>query len=51
MGVHSGAIFIPQSDIVGANRDKAAIGNLALTMERKPTLQLAGDPWDRNLRG
>src|SRR5256885_7092896 len=33
MGAHSGAIFIRQSDIVSANGDKPAIGNLELTME------------------
>ena len=33
VGTNSAAIFIRQSDIVGANRDKPAIGNLELTME------------------
>ena len=33
VGADSAAIFIRQSDIVGANRDKPAIGNLELTME------------------
>jgi hypothetical protein len=33
VGTDSAAIFIRQSDIVGANRDKPAIGNLELTME------------------
>jgi hypothetical protein len=30
---NSAAIFIRQSDIVGANRDQAAIGNIELTMK------------------
>ena len=33
VGTDSTAIIIRQSDIVGANRDKPAIGNLELTME------------------
>jgi hypothetical protein len=33
MGANSAAVFFPQSDIVGADRDKPAIGNLELTME------------------
>jgi hypothetical protein len=33
MGTDSAAIFIRLSDIVGANRDKAAKGNLELTMD------------------
>jgi len=33
VGTDSAAIFIRLSDIVGANRDKPAIGNLELTME------------------
>jgi hypothetical protein len=33
VGTNSAAIFIRQSDIVGANRDQPAIGNLELTME------------------
>src|SRR5580700_2767583 len=40
VGAHSGAIFIRQSDIVGANRDKPAIGNLELTMERNKSFSL-----------
>ena len=33
MGADAAAIFIRPSDIVGANRDKPAIGNLELAME------------------
>ena len=33
VGTHSAAIFIRLSDIVGANRDKPAIGDLELAME------------------
>jgi hypothetical protein len=33
MGADSAAIFIRLSDVVGADRDKPAIGNFELTME------------------
>ena len=33
VGTDSAAIFIRLSDIVGANRDEPAIGNLKLTMQ------------------
>src|SRR5271165_5668293 len=33
VSAHSGAIFIRQRDIVGANRDQPAIGNLEFTMQ------------------
>jgi hypothetical protein len=33
MGTHSAAIFVRPNDIVGANRDKPAIGDLELAME------------------
>ena len=35
VGANSAAIFIRLSNIVGANRDKPAIGNLELTMKFK----------------
>jgi hypothetical protein len=41
VGVDSAAIFIRLGEIVGANRDKAAIGNLELTMELDKSLSLA----------
>ena len=40
VGTDSAAIFIRPSDIVGANCDKAAIGNLELTMEFDKSLSL-----------
>jgi hypothetical protein len=40
MGTDSGAIFIGLSDIVGADRDKPAIGNLDFTMELNQPLSL-----------
>src|SRR5208283_5265660 len=33
VGTDSAAIFVRLSDVIGANRDKPAIGNLELTME------------------
>ena len=50
VGTDSAAIFIRLSDIVGANRDKAAKGNLELMMEFDKSLS-AGGPWGKNLRG
>jgi hypothetical protein len=40
VGTESAAIFIRLSDIVGANRDKPAIGNLELTMELNKSFSL-----------
>jgi hypothetical protein len=40
VGVDSAAIFIRLGEIVGAHRDKAAIGNLELTMEFDKSLSL-----------
>jgi hypothetical protein len=44
VGTDSAAIFIRQSDIVGANRDKPAIGNLELTMEFNKPFSLPAVP-------
>src|ERR1700693_382156 len=40
VGTDSGAIFVRQSNIVGANRDKPAISDLKLTMEFNQTFSL-----------
>jgi len=40
VGTDSAAIFIRLSDVVGANRDKPAIGNLELTMELNKPFRL-----------
>jgi hypothetical protein len=41
MSADTGAIFVRLSDVVGADRDKAAIANLHLTMELKKPFSLS----------
>ncbi len=40
MGTYSAAIFVRLGDIVGADRDKPAIGDLELTMELNKSFSL-----------
>ena len=50
VGTDSTAIFVRLSDVVGANRDKPATGNLELTMKLNKPFRLPA-PGDRNRCG